>query len=174
MTLVIDFPKRGTIWQGTKFRNERLAVSSSSKSDLLFVYGTLRKEARHEMYHVLATHSTYLGEGRIHGELFDLGPYPAVWLREGCVDVVLGEVYELNSQGAGWTWRVLDSYEKCGPGDAMPHEYRRQRVHVFLSDGKELEVWAYVLNRLPVTATRIPSGDYLAWLRKERRQSKYV
>ena len=82
--------------------------------------------------------------------------------------MVLGEVYGLNSQHAARMWRVLDNYEGCGPDCAEPHEYRRQRVHVFLDDGDELDAWAYILTSLSPAAVRVPGGDYLAW-QKERR-----
>ena len=39
----------------------------------LFVYGTLRSDARHEMSHVLARSGTYAGVGTVKARLFDLG-----------------------------------------------------------------------------------------------------
>ena len=136
--------------------------------DLLFVYGTLRKDPKNEMHHVLARYSISVGEGRIRGELYDLGTYPGVVLRDGCVDMMLGEVYGLNSQHASRMWQVLDHYEGCGPDCPEPHEYRRQRVHVFLDDGNEIDAWAYILTSLSPAAVRLPASDYLAW-QKERR-----
>jgi gamma-glutamylcyclotransferase (GGCT)/AIG2-like uncharacterized protein YtfP len=138
-------------------------VSSSSTGNLLFVYGTLRKDPKNEMYHTLARFSIYVGEGQIRGELYDLGTYPGVFLQEGSTGDVLGEVYELNAQHAGRTWQVLDSYEGCGPDCPEPHEYRRQRVPVLLNDGNKVEAWAYILTSLPPAAVRVPGGDYLAW-----------
>ncbi len=142
-----------------------MIVSPSSKDDLLFVYGTLRKDPENEMYHLLARYSTYVGEGRIQGELYDLGAYPGVFLMDGCLDTVLGEVYALNSQNASRTWQALDNYEGCGPGHPEPAEYRRQQVHILLDDGNELNAWAYILTNLPHAAARVPGGDYLAWRR---------
>lgn len=86
----------------------------SLMDDLLFVYGTLRRDSKNEMHRTLAGYSAYVGDGRIRGELYDLGTYPGVFLRDGCLDLVLGEVYGLSDQNAAQTWRVLDNYEGCG------------------------------------------------------------
>jgi gamma-glutamylcyclotransferase (GGCT)/AIG2-like uncharacterized protein YtfP len=112
---------------------------------------------------MLARDSNYAGHGHIHGELYDLGTYPGVFLREGCSDVVIGEVYALNSERAIRTWRVLDNYEGCGHIYPEPHGYRRQEVHVFLNDGNELDTWAYIFTSLPLVAVRVAGGDYRAY-----------
>jgi gamma-glutamylcyclotransferase (GGCT)/AIG2-like uncharacterized protein YtfP len=138
--------------------------------DLLFVYGTLRKDAKNEMHHMLARYSTYVGKGHIQGQLFDVGTYPGVFLKEGCLDMVVGEVYSLNSIYASRTWQILDQYEGCGPSNPDPHEYRRQKVNVFLDDGNEVDSWAYTLTSLPLAAVRIPGGDYLDWHRQKQDQ----
>jgi gamma-glutamylcyclotransferase (GGCT)/AIG2-like uncharacterized protein YtfP len=136
-------------------------MSSSTRGDLLFVYGTLRMNSKKETNPMLARDSTYIGDARIRGELYDLGTYPGVFLKERCLDLVLGEVYALNPDRASRTWQILDHYEGCGPDDPEPHEYRRQNVHVFLNDGDEVDASAYLLNSLPPAAVRVPGGDYL-------------
>ena len=137
-----------------------MMASSSSIGNLLFVYGTLRRDANRIVHSMLAPHSTYVGEGRIHAELYDLGSYPGASLREPCPDIVVGEVYALDSAHASRTWQVLDKYEGCGPDETEPTPYRRQKVNVFLNDGNQLVAWAYVLTAVPAQAVRIPSGDY--------------
>ena len=133
--------------------------------DLLFVYGTLRKDSRNVINPMLARDSTYVGDGHIQGELYDLGTYPGVFLNGGFSDMVMGEVYALNSHRASITWDVLDKYEGCGPTNPEPHEYRRQKVHVFLNDGTEVDASAYILTRVPPRAVRVPGGDYSTWRR---------
>jgi gamma-glutamylcyclotransferase (GGCT)/AIG2-like uncharacterized protein YtfP len=135
-------------------------MPSASLDDLLFVYGTLRRDSRKVINPMLARDSTYVGDGRIHGELYDLGTYPGVFLSEGCSDVVIGEVYALTSHRASRTWQELDHYEGCGPDDPEPHEYRRQQIHVFLNDGTEVDASAYILTSLAPAAVRVPDGDY--------------
>jgi gamma-glutamylcyclotransferase (GGCT)/AIG2-like uncharacterized protein YtfP len=142
-------------------------MPSSTTGDLLFVYGTLRKNSEQELNSMMARDSTFVGDGKIHGELYDLGTYPGAFVEGGCSDMVMGEVYALNSDGGSRKWQELDHYEGCGPHDPEPHEYRRQKVHVFLNDGTEVDASAYVLTRLPATAVRIPDGDYLTWRRQK-------
>lgn len=146
---------------------KKVIVLSSSPGDLLFVYGTLRKNPINGTHPNLARCSTHVGNGQIHGELYDLGTYPGVFLREGCLDRVLGEVYALDSHSALRTWQILDHYEKCAPDDPEPHEYRREKVHVFLDDGNEIDSWVYILTSVPPVAVRVLGGDYLAWHRQK-------
>lgn len=142
-------------------------MPSSSTPDLLFVYGTLRKDPNNEINHALLRSSTYVGHGRILGELYDLGKYPGVFVKDQCGETVVGEVYRLDGEQATEAWEGLDRYEGCSPGCPDPHEYQRRRVSIILDDGSEVDAWAYILTCLPPGAVRVPGGDYLAW-RKER------
>jgi gamma-glutamylcyclotransferase (GGCT)/AIG2-like uncharacterized protein YtfP len=126
----------------------------------LFVYGTLRSPSNHQMQRYLAQYTTLVGEGTIRGELYDLGNYPGVWIPEGGMDRVMGEVHELNEATATEVWQSLDVYEMCGAADPEPHLYRRETVVVSLADGSTTEGVVYVLNVLPMHARKIPSGDY--------------
>ena len=134
----------------------RLLMLTTHGSKMLFVYGTLRKDQKDEMCPLLAGHAAYVGEGRVHGELYDLTAYPGMFMREGCLEMVRGEVYELDSNhilriGAG-----LDEYEGVVLMIRDTHEYRRQKVHVFLDTGTEVDAWPYVLRSLPPGAVRAP------------------
>lgn len=133
----------------------------------LFVYGTLREDAGHEMYHVLAQHAVYVGAATVRGELYSLGDYPGLVPRPDTTDVIKGEVYEIRNEALERTLTVLDDYEGLGPEDPLPHEYRRELVHVTLGDGRQLEAWAYVVNRPLEGLGRIHSGDFAEW-RKSR------
>jgi gamma-glutamylcyclotransferase (GGCT)/AIG2-like uncharacterized protein YtfP len=118
------------------------------------------------MYRTLARYSSYLGEGTVDAELYDLGDYPGIAISPHCDSRTLGEVYTLNSNQAHEIWAVLDGYEGCGANDPEPHEYRRERIQVTLSDGRKLAAWAYVVQRVPETAIRVLGGDYLTWRRQ--------
>jgi len=128
----------------------------------IFVYGTLMKKANHPMYGVLARNASFIGAGTIAGELYDLGSYPGVFIREGCIDRVIGEVYELNAETAAEAWRTLDAYEMCGPTDPEPHLYQKQSILVSLHDVTETAAAIYVLRTVPLHAVLIPGGDYLS------------
>ncbi len=65
------------------------------------------------------------------------------------------------------TLSLLDDYEGLGQDDPLPHEYRREFVSVTLDDGRQLEAWAYVVNRSLEGLGRIHSGDFAEW-RKSR------
>jgi len=128
----------------------------------IFVYGTLRRDPRHEMFHLFAKHARYLGEATVPGRLFDLGDYPGMLHGESSVRVV-GEVYEIVPEMWDDIIRQLDEYEGCSPSDPAPHEYRRDVVNARLEGGQVLSAWAYVLNRWPTNMPEIRSGDYVSW-----------
>jgi gamma-glutamylcyclotransferase (GGCT)/AIG2-like uncharacterized protein YtfP len=136
---------------------------------LLFVYGTLRRDSSHELYHLLARHGHFVGDGRVRGRLFDLGSYPGMTLE---IDngYVLGELYEITSSWQDVIDR-LDKYEGCSADDPAPHEYRRELVQALLPTGERVTAWAYVLNRDPRGLPVIESGDYLSWRASVQRRA---
>lgn len=130
---------------------------------ILFIYGTLRRDLMHDLADVLVRDASFLGKGRVRGRLFSLGSYPGMVPSESYSDVIRGELYEVPAEKWEKVIELLDAYEGCGPDDPRPHEYRRQLVEATTNSGRKLRAWAYVLNR-PVTGLEeIPSGDYLAW-----------
>ena len=127
----------------------------------LFVYGTLRRDAKHELSSLLERHARFVGRGAVRGKLYDLGDYPGLRSEED--GRVLGDVYEINEKSWSFIIHRLDEYEGCSPSDPEPHEYRRDIVPVYLRGGRTLSAWAYVLNRDPKGLTEIVSGDYMSW-----------
>jgi gamma-glutamylcyclotransferase (GGCT)/AIG2-like uncharacterized protein YtfP len=128
----------------------------------IFVYGTLRRDPRHEMFHLLAKHATYLGDAIVPGRLFDLGDYPGmIWPDDTAR--VLGEIYEIDPLHWPSIISRLDEYEGCAETDPTPHEYRREIVTARLANGEITPAWAYVLNRWPTERREIRSGDYVSW-----------
>ncbi len=84
-----------------------MIVPSSSLDDLLFVYGTVRKDSRKLINPMLARDSTYVGYGRIHGERradpHFIEPIRAV--RAGEIgDLVEGRILWSNSWGPLYGW----------------------------------------------------------------------
>jgi gamma-glutamylcyclotransferase (GGCT)/AIG2-like uncharacterized protein YtfP len=127
----------------------------------LFVYGTLRSDPRHEMFHVLAKTSNFLGDARVAGRLYDLGAYPGMSLSSNG-QYVKGELYEVHPEHWSKVIQRLDEYEGCSDRDAEPQEYCRKLVSAELRSGESVEAWAYVLNRDARGLREIPSGDYLS------------
>ena len=128
----------------------------------LFVYGTLRRADSLPMHRLLGP-ATFVGPGRFHGRLYDLGTYPAAVASTDDADVVHGEVYSLHEPAAALA--ALDRYEGCTADNPTPHEYIRTTAEIYLEpDFTAIIAQVYLYNR-PVTGlTYLPSGDYLEWL----------
>lgn len=82
---------------------------------------------------------------------------------------VQGDLYRL-ADGGGLLTR-LDDYEECSARFPPPHEYARQVVAVTRDDGGVVMAWSYLYARDVAGLVSIPSGDYLAWLRRGRRNT---
>ena len=124
----------------------------------LFVYGTLRRDSRHSMFHLLARHAEFEGRARIRGRLYDLGEYPGVLITTDRSRWVHGDVYTLKN--ADEALARLDEYEGCGPGDPKPHEFEPVMDDAVLEDGRIKRVWVYVYRGALDGKQEIPSGDY--------------
>lgn len=123
----------------------------------VFVYGTLRRGEANDINR-LTPAPRYLGQARIRGALYDLGPYPGVVL--GGEAWVRGEVYaitpELESE--------LDRIEEVAP--VPSGEYARRHVDVEV-DGQPLLCLVYEIDARRVQGRpRIVTGD---WLRRRAR-----
>lgn len=131
-----------------------------SDTELLFVYGTLRREggAPGSVERLLGEDARPVGEGTIGARLYRAGGYPAAVADDEAE--VRGELYELEDPGK--VLSVLDRYEGRTPdGEGL---YRRERVAVERDSGGSAEAWVYWYNRDPSGLEEIESGDYLAYL----------
>jgi gamma-glutamylcyclotransferase (GGCT)/AIG2-like uncharacterized protein YtfP len=129
---------------------------SAIQTDLLFVYGTLRRGSDHANAARLAAESEWLGTGSLTGTLYRVSWHPALAL-EGD-DTVIGDLLRLIDPAASLPW--LDAFESCGPDDPPPHDYRREIAEV-LTAGRAVEAMVYVWN-LPLEGLeRMPDGDWL-------------
>lgn len=124
----------------------------------VFVYGTLRKDARGQVQSPLTRGWTFEGYGSVAAELYDFGAYPGAVPSESTEARVRGEVYGLPDTGE--TLRLLDHYEGCGPEDRPPYEFEREIVEVVLEAGGTATAWIYWYRPSPL-GRRLPSGDYL-------------
>lgn len=120
-------------------------------TSLLFVYGTLRQEARRSRFGLLGAKARFIGRARTRGRLFDLGEYPGLIAASHPDDWVRGEVYAL-SDPAG-TLARLDAYE--GPA------FGRSCAEVVLDGGQQLGAWVYMYAGTIPRGRMIASGDYL-------------
>lgn len=125
---------------------------------LLFVYGTLRRNADHAMSHWLAAHAEW--EGLAHcapARLYRVDWYPALLPGTQASERVLGDLYRLHDALA--LWPVLDEFE--GVTGEIGDEYERRPVEVARSDGERVVAWAYWYRRPVDSLARIGSGDWL-------------
>lgn len=125
----------------------------SAQPDLhVFVYGTLRRGEANDINR-LRPAPRYLGQARICGVLYDLGPYPGLVL--GGTDLVQGEVYAIVPE----LERQLDVIEAVAP--VPSGEYARRHVELVL-DGRPLRCLVYEIDPLRVRGRPcINAGDWL-------------
>ena len=126
-------------------------------SGFLFVYGTLARNARHEMHQYLVRHADYAGHAVFNGQLFQVGHYPGAVPSSNPEDKVFGELYRVSDPGD--LFAALDDYEGCGPHDPAPTEYVRRTMPVS-QDGVELQAWIYLFDRDVTGLPRIMSGHF--------------
>ncbi|MDZ4075253.1 MAG: gamma-glutamylcyclotransferase family protein [Hylemonella sp.] len=118
----------------------------------VFVYGTLRRGEANDINR-LQPAPCYLGQARIGGVLYDLGPYPGLLL-DG-TEPVLGEVYAITPE----LERQLDVIEEVAP--VPSGEYARRHVELVL-DGRPLRCLVYEIDPARVRGRpRITTGDWL-------------
>lgn len=130
---------------------------SAIQTDLLFVYGTLRRGSDHANAARLARESAWLGHATLSGTLYRVTWHPALVL-DG-EDTITGDLLRLTDPAASLPW--LDAFESCGPDDPPPHDYRREIAEVLTANGA-VEAIVYVWNLGVEGLERIASGDWLA------------
>ncbi len=123
----------------------------------LFVYGTLMRGFDNRYAQLLHTNANFIGEGRLKGRLYDLGPYPVAVYDAHDNTEIIGEVYELTSDAI---LAQLDEYEEYGPQFPQPNEYVRINVPV-KSGTKIIDCFFYQYNRSTDGLRQIMSGSYL-------------
>ncbi len=120
-------------------------------SDLIFVYGALRKGASNDWR---MAEARWLGPAEIAGTLVKIDWYPGLVLGEGCL--VKGEVYEVGPE----LMKELDEFEGIGLKDDRNGEYHRIRAEVLLA-GVKTEVWIYEWLKGVEGYPVVGSGDWL-------------
>jgi len=125
---------------------------------LMFVYGTLRKDARGQLLSPLCRDWIFRGYGSVQGVLYDFGAYPGAVPTEDERRRVRGELYELPDPAT--MLPPIDRYEGCSDEDEQPHEFERESVEVAMEDGSVRRAWMYWYRPEP-KGRELESGDYL-------------
>ena len=141
------------------------------KTDKLFVYGSLMGGIQSPIATYLKSKSTFLGEGFVYGQLYDIGKYPGLVEDNQAKSKVLGHIFQLSNPTE--MLPNLDYYECVGEGFAAPNEYRREAITVHLKGKKEF-CWAYLYNASTTHLKQIESGNYLAYFQKNQKYRDFV
>jgi gamma-glutamylcyclotransferase (GGCT)/AIG2-like uncharacterized protein YtfP len=125
----------------------------------LFVYGTLRRDSRHEMYRLLARNADFVGDAVFRGRLYLIDDYPGAVPSASPDDIVKGELYLLERPDQ--VLPKLDDYEEFDSARPQASLYRRELRDVRLENGSVRKAWIYLFNKPTVGLALIPSGDFL-------------
>ena len=123
-------------------------------TDYLFVYGTLVRNSKHNSEFMLDK-MEYVGTGKIHGKMYDLGEYPGVI--ENNEKYVYGEIYRAHDLKI---LSAIDEYEGVDHIEPQKGLYIRKITNAILDHGKEIQVFAYFYNKSIKNAKEIPSGKW--------------
>lgn len=127
-------------------------------SNYIFVYGTLRKGCDNPMSIFLKKHAIFHQKGRLTGELYDVGEYPAGVYDEESKHEIVGDIFEITD--AATLFETLDPYE-----DVEDELYSRVIRPVFVTNQNyPLSCWVYVYNCATFYLPLITHGDYLLYL----------
>lgn len=135
--------------------------------EYLFVCGTLRREMWSRIPPEIAALMqglSFVGVGKIRGQLFDLGEYPGGVVGENFETHIVGEIYELPDARA--VFEVLDVYEGFVPGELEASLFARIQATAILPDGTSLLCWLYAYNDWVLNGRFIEDGDYVKYLKK--------
>lgn len=129
-------------------------------SNLLFVYGTLRRGHANPMAEFLANSAEFIGDGQFQGRMYQISYYPGVVASDDPNDCVYGEIYRLYDPQTVIT--VLDDYEECSAQHIQPAEYKRDITHILAMDGNLFEqVWIYLYQWPVEDKLKIASGHFI-------------
>ena len=116
----------------------------------IFVYGTLRKGASAFSFYLAEPSTEFIGQATIHGDLHDMGWYPAVVnAGQPSAGTVIGDVFDVNEE----TLDRLDNYE------GYPVLYERATVKTL--DGAVVQTYVFVDKHGAQCHPKVEGGDWL-------------
>lgn len=127
--------------------------------DYLFVYGTLKKGQAPSEIAGTVEKLKYVGDGYIHGRLYNLGVYPGAVVDRGIRNKVFGQIFELPADTDS-VLPALDKYEDFDPKRENKNLFIRRRVKVHRPGRTPIKSWTYVYNGAVKASPLIESGTY--------------
>jgi gamma-glutamylcyclotransferase (GGCT)/AIG2-like uncharacterized protein YtfP len=130
----------------------------SASSNLLFVYGTLRRGQMALPDWQNRAGAILVGAGKARGLLYSFGRYPGAIFDSRAAGFVLGELYQLNHPDP---FGFLDDYEEVDPVNQQSRAFVRETVSVEIENGRTVSAWAYGYRGSVEGCPLIASGDWL-------------
>ncbi len=146
--------------------SQEITYSAAGSSNLLFVYGTLRKSIGHPSYTYLSHYSDFVHYGWFPGHLYVVNNYPGAIFDPNSQNKIFGEIYQCPAIEK--LLRRLDHYEECSEKFPKPHEYIRRQLPINLTQN-QVTAWVYLYNYPTEKLRLIESGDYPLYLSKTSR-----
>ena len=133
----------------------------------IFVYGSLRSGFRSPAYEYISRYFDLVGEGKVKGQLFDLGTYPAA-KPSSENKFITGELYRIKNENEfAWAIGQLDDYEGVPVGFDETQLYRRDITEVYI-DEKITNAWIYLYHGDVSGKPIIESGDVLQYMDQKK------
>ena len=133
----------------------------------LFVYGSLRSGFRSPAYEYISRYFDLVGEGKVRGQLFDLGTYPAAKPTNEN-KFIIGELYRIRNENEfAWAIGQLDDYEGVHVDFDETQLYRRDVTEVHI-DNKNTNAWIYWYYGDVTDKPVIESGDVLQYMDQKK------
>ncbi|MFC0517497.1 gamma-glutamylcyclotransferase [Mucilaginibacter angelicae] len=127
----------------------------------LFVYGTLL-QAGNEFAEYLNKHCKFISDGKIKGQLYDIGEYPGAVIDNTEERYIYGSIFMMDDPET--ILKVIDDYEGIGDLYRHPQEYTRDEVAIHTDNGI-ISCWMYLYN-LPVASYKeVITGNYVQYLK---------
>jgi len=109
-------------------------------TDLLFVYGTLRRGCTLH-HHLKRLGAAFVAAGKVQAELFGLGDFPGARKSRKPGKTIEGELYRLH--GVEKSLKVLDKVERFSPRNPEKSLFQRATTDVTLPNGEQRSAWIY-------------------------------
>jgi gamma-glutamylcyclotransferase (GGCT)/AIG2-like uncharacterized protein YtfP len=125
-------------------------------SEYLFAYGTLQPGCAPGTMAAAVAKLRSIGEGFVHGVLYNLGGYPGAVPDPNSTSRIYGTVMELPEDES--VLRKFDTYEGFDPRSPESSEYVRELQMVEMAAGGVMECWFYRYNWKPDASRATASG----------------
>ena len=133
----------------------------------LFVYGSLRSGFHSPAYEYISRFFTFVGEGKVKGELFDMGEYPAA-IPSTKEKFIVGELYSIkHEEEFSWAIGQLDDYEGLAAEEGELTLSRRDLVDVYHAE-EVTRAWIYWYHGDVSGRPAIESGDLMQYMRDKK------